>query len=125
MENMLTFTGIIIIVFGILQIILFFKLWRMTNDVRKIKSELCSEKDINEATVLYLKGEKKTAYTKLYNAFLYEVAIAGHSTWTDNPADDYIDSFRKIMRRYKPMFEKIGLGHPDYTLYDELEKVKL
>lgn len=59
MESMLTFTGIIIIVFGILQIILFFKLWRMTNDVRKIKSELCSEKDINEATVLYLKGEKR------------------------------------------------------------------
>lgn len=30
---------IIGIIFGVLQIILFFKLWGMTNDVRKIKEE--------------------------------------------------------------------------------------
>lgn len=36
---MLTFTGIIIIVFGILQIILFFKIWGMTNDVKAIKNK--------------------------------------------------------------------------------------
>lgn len=35
----MTFTGIIIIVFGVLQIILFFKLWIMTNDIRKIKNK--------------------------------------------------------------------------------------
>ncbi len=33
-----TFLGIIFIVFGILQIILFFKLWGMTNDIREIKN---------------------------------------------------------------------------------------
>lgn len=38
MEGMLTFTGIIIIVFGILQIILFFKIWGMTNDISDMKS---------------------------------------------------------------------------------------
>ena len=32
--------SIIIIVFGILQIILFFKIWGMTNDVREIKNML-------------------------------------------------------------------------------------
>ncbi len=31
------FVSVIIIVFGILQIILFFKLWGMTNDVSKLK----------------------------------------------------------------------------------------
>lgn len=35
-----TFITIIIIVFAILQIILFFKLWRMTNDVRDVKKFL-------------------------------------------------------------------------------------
>lgn len=39
MEGMLTFVGIIIIVFGILQIILFFKVWGMTNDIKKIKNK--------------------------------------------------------------------------------------
>lgn len=36
MESMLSFISIIFIVFGILQIILFFKIWGMTNDVSKI-----------------------------------------------------------------------------------------
>lgn len=36
---MLTFTGLVMIVFGILQIILFFKLWGMTNDIRDIKNK--------------------------------------------------------------------------------------
>lgn len=30
-------TGIILLVFGILQIVLFFKIWGMTNDVRDLK----------------------------------------------------------------------------------------
>lgn len=33
--------SIFIIVFAILQIILFFKLWRATNDIAKIKNEIC------------------------------------------------------------------------------------
>ena len=40
MEVML---GIIIFVFGILQIVLFFKLWGMTNDVREIKNKYLSQ----------------------------------------------------------------------------------
>ena len=36
MENITLFASIAIIVFGVLQIILFFKLWEMTNDVKKI-----------------------------------------------------------------------------------------
>lgn len=125
MEDMLTFTGIIVIVFGILQIILFFKIWGMTNDVRKIKEQFTNEKDINEATVLFIKGDKELSYKKLYNAFLHEIVIASHSTWTDNPEEDYKSDFKKIINRYKPMFEKLGHGHPDYTKYDKLDKVKL
>lgn len=35
-----TFMAIVFLVFGILQIILFFKVWGMTNDVKKIKNKL-------------------------------------------------------------------------------------
>lgn len=41
---MLTFTGLVVIVFGILQIILFFKLWGMTNDIREIKNKYLNSK---------------------------------------------------------------------------------
>ncbi|MBE5033207.1 DUF308 domain-containing protein [Gallalistipes aquisgranensis] len=36
METFALITGIVFIVFGILQIILFFKIWGMTNDVKRI-----------------------------------------------------------------------------------------
>lgn len=36
MENILLITSVVIIAFGVLQIILFFKVWGMTNDVKKI-----------------------------------------------------------------------------------------
>lgn len=39
METTLNIVSIIIIVFGILQIILFFKIWGMTNDIREIKNK--------------------------------------------------------------------------------------
>ena len=36
--------SLIIIVFGILEIILFFKLWGMTNDVKKLTDHFCRAK---------------------------------------------------------------------------------
>lgn len=36
------FVSLIIIVFGVLQIILFFKLWGMTNDVRLLTEHFCA-----------------------------------------------------------------------------------
>lgn len=37
---MLEFLSIIAIIFGVLQIILFFKIWGMTNDVRELRDHL-------------------------------------------------------------------------------------
>lgn len=42
MEGILNFVSIVIIIFGILQIILFFKLWGMTNNISEIKEILKS-----------------------------------------------------------------------------------
>lgn len=51
---MTTFVSIILLAFCILQIILFFKVWRMTNDVKKIKNKLYADdfpaKDLYEKT---------------------------------------------------------------------------
>lgn len=40
METFSTIIALVIIVFGILQIILFFKIWGMTNDVAQIRTTL-------------------------------------------------------------------------------------
>ena len=43
MEGITLLVSIILIVFGVLQIILFFKLWGMTNDIRKLKDHFVPE----------------------------------------------------------------------------------
>ena len=40
-----SFLPIIIIVFGILQVILFFKIWGMTDDIRALKNHFISSPD--------------------------------------------------------------------------------
>ena len=45
MEGIALFVSIVIIVFGVLQIILFFKLWGMTNNVAEIKRILNNKKE--------------------------------------------------------------------------------
>ena len=36
------FISVLLIIFGVLQIILFFKLWGLTNDVKALKNHFCS-----------------------------------------------------------------------------------
>lgn len=45
MEEMMAFVWIIVFAFGVLQIILFFKLWGMTNDIREIKEKYLNTKN--------------------------------------------------------------------------------
>ena len=57
---MIDFLSIVLLVFGVLQIILFFKVWGMTNNVQKIKEQLCAAE--NDFQKLMLLGEKEKAF---------------------------------------------------------------
>lgn len=48
MESLLV---ILIIVFAVLQIILFFKIWGMTDNVRKLSSHFCPTRSFKEPTI--------------------------------------------------------------------------
>lgn len=47
METIDPILGIILIVFGILNLILFFKLWGMTNDVRELKNHFIPKQEFS------------------------------------------------------------------------------
>ena len=47
---MIDFLTIILLIFGVLQIILFFKIWGMTNDIREIRSKYLKDEDEKEET---------------------------------------------------------------------------
>lgn len=77
MENITLFASIAIIVFGVLQIILFFKLWEMTNDVKKISLKHSPSKEdelIDEAQLLCLDGEKENAFKCYKQAFFISIS---------------------------------------------------
>ena len=42
---MIDFLIIVLLVFGVLQIILFFKMWGMTNDIKEIRDKYLKEED--------------------------------------------------------------------------------
>lgn len=49
---MLEFISIIMLIFGVLQIILFFKIWGMTNDVRELRNFIVSRNFPSNAPTL-------------------------------------------------------------------------
>lgn len=71
MESFITFLSIIFIVFGVLQIILFFKLWGMTNDVSKLLQE-----------VKIITGTKKAEIIQEIKVAEEELTRAEKNNWT-------------------------------------------
>ena len=64
MEGLIQFTGIVMIAFGILQIILFFKIWGMTNNVKRIWKKIDNKDFLSDACVNYIKIKEK--YTRIF-----------------------------------------------------------
>lgn len=48
MEDLNMFVAFVVIVFGLIQLILFFKIWGMTNNVREIKEYICKEPAVDQ-----------------------------------------------------------------------------
>lgn len=71
MQFIYTFLSIILIIFGVLQIILFFKIWGMTNDVSKLLNE-----------VKIITGTKKIEILKEIEFANEELKRAESKNWT-------------------------------------------
>lgn len=60
---------IILIVFGILWLILFFKFWGATNDIRKIRNEVCKTSQVQEEKPKAPEVRKPATSTPKGNSF--------------------------------------------------------
>ena len=135
MENITLFASIAIIVFGVLQIILFFKLWEMTNDVKKISLKHSPSKEdelIDEAQLLCLDGEKENAFKCYKQAFFisiselytnisqkYNVALKEDrkEIWESN----YPNIVRFFSKRMIPT--GFSLNFEEYDSFDKVDKI--
>ena len=130
---MIDVLSIIILIFSILQIILFFKVCVMTNNVNAIKSCIVQKQTvedllIREAQILTLKGEIEEARLRYFRAFylsvieLYEKAQKEYETQEDMKNEFYENKYKNIVRYFEERLSKIG-GTLDKEKFDSFKKV--
>lgn len=103
METIEIISGIVMLVFGVLQIILFFKVWGMTNDVRKIKDRTFSSFS-KEDVIKEIYKKNPNIESILFDALYNEMKRNYYDAW---------EGFTDIVERYKPLYEKAGIEIPE------------
>lgn len=134
MENITLFVSIVIIVFGVLQIVLFFKLWEMTNDVKKqLKAiSIKSRRMIDEAQLLCLDGEKEKAFRCYKQSFLMSIVELYNNisqkynvALKEDRANMWKLHYPNIVRFYKSKisFTDFTLNYKDYDTFDKVDNI--
>ncbi|RHR72427.1 hypothetical protein DWW69_16150 [Bacteroides sp. AF16-49] len=127
MEGLMTFTGIVIIAFGILQIILFFKVWGMTNDVKTMKDELVgsNSKDLRKIQLnkCILKGNKNKIADLLFDMMFNDIQSCYNKSLSYSGGETYfITQISTLKKEYKEKYSKYGINFPEAI--DKIEKLK-
>lgn len=116
MEGLMQFTGIVIIAFGILQIILFFKVWGMTNNVKRIWKKIDNKDFLSNACISYIKGDLEETEKLANEAFLQEVALLSKSS---ESYEDWLNGYKELKDKYTRLFKKIDKPAPDFNKYED------
>lgn len=101
------FIAIITIVVGVLQIVLFFKLWSMTNDVRKIKKKIDADLEIDRTDkirIALLKGDKQKAIELLTDKLATELVRKSNEEYMTP------DEISALKEKYAKEFLKLGVN---------------
>ena len=121
--------SITILVFAFLQIILFFKLWGMANNVKKISLKQLSfldNKRIEEAQICLLKNESEKALDLYRQAFFMSVSDLYNKTLTDGSErkkEYWTEHYAKIVRFFTRRLQ--NFDNPiDFSVYDTFDKVE-
>ena len=127
MENMPNFIGWIIIIFGVLQIILFFKIWIMTDDVTKIKNTIQANgypNGISPAKFELAMGnieKAKELATREFISDIYKI----YSNVLKSENEEYVKRFNVIEQEYRAKFDNISsfIDFEKFSTYDKAQKI--
>lgn len=112
--------SIILLVFAVLQIVLFFKVWGMTNDVKKIK-EKQREPKLGAAKVAYLRGDKDLAHI-LLDEYFFESA---RGFVFEQHGGMFNNLYARLVDQCSPIYEEMELESPDFEKYKNKEELTL
>jgi biopolymer transport protein ExbB/TolQ len=119
-EKEIIIIAVIIIAASVLQIILFFKIWVMTNDVRALREKYVKHSSSNfEIRKLILLGDKKQATDILLNQFIEKIKNLNYDGL--NEKDEYYEKikqnidkhFDEVKKELENNLLKIGEKLPD------------
>jgi len=124
MEYLATF--LLYIGIGILLIILFIKIWIMTNDVKELKNHfVIGGKLVDKINLLILMGENEKAKDLLRQYFYKEVykcyqKDGGNALTNEVYMKKYQENLDLIEKKYTPFFESLGMDVPNLQHNDFL-----
>ena len=101
------FISIITIIVAVLQIVLFFKIWVMTNDVKKIKEKMDADIEIDridKIRIALLKGDKQKAIELLTDKLATELV--------KKSSEEFVtpEEIKDIKEKYAKEFAKLGVN---------------
>ncbi|MFS3119283.1 hypothetical protein [Bacteroides xylanisolvens] len=132
MEGITLFVFIVIIVFGVLQIILFFKLWGMTSNVKRIKDNIINGTDVSfeSAKKELLAGNSDKAFEIYNRCFINDIFVIYKEVTAGEMSDkyiteEYISKYQDKCNLYKKELSKLGGNYSiDFSRFDTVDKLR-
>lgn len=131
METITLITSVIIITFGVLQIILFFKVWGMTNDAKKIKNTIQASgypSGISPAKIEFIIGNVEKAKEMAYREFLFDVykiysEVSANTFMSEDI--EYTKKFSVIENKYQKRYDNASsfIEFNKFSTFENAKKV--
>lgn len=113
---------LVIIIFGILQIVLFFKIWKMTNDLGEIKKLYkfgSTRKEYIMKAVLM--DDKQAILGLVCDSFVNEIIRVNYVAMSESKFEK---SIQEIITKHELLLQKYDIEVPDFSIYAKKERVK-
>lgn len=110
MEEISVIISLVTLVFGVMQIILFFKIWHMTDDVQAIKKKMMPAEptELQKKMFLLKEIEKKSPNIAniLFEAIYEEMSYSYKNKYQEG-------KYEKIVEKYKELYDRAKLDIPE------------
>lgn len=101
---MIIILGIIFFVFGVLQIILFFKLWKMANDVNRLTQQIIPNYDFIIKRELY--KNNPSISNLLFDGLWHELGMSHQLSLP-------YYSYNRVINKYESLYKSAGVEFPE------------
>lgn len=116
MEDLMTFIIVVLIVLGVLQIILFYKIWIMTDNVKEMKEQFVGNPDQWSLNKAILKGDKSKISDILFNSMFAKIKKYYDDTIPDydgTKVEIFVNLISELKKDYKEKYLKYGIDFPE------------